>query len=363
MKISAGTHHTAIRLRALLRCVLIAFLVTALFVPVSLQTAYGEPTSAEVQAQADEASARLAATEAEMQSIGAEYEVAIAAHDAAVVSMEEAQGRIDAAEAIIVDTQTRLGDRANQMYREGPFSFLEVVFGATSFQAFASSWDLLNMINQENAELIQANKDARAEAEAAREEYAAQEQVAADYMAECETLMAAAEALFAEQQAELAALTAEVAELVLREQEARQAEATQNYQDSHDNNYIPGDIPAGGYGGVVDAAASRIGAPYISGGTGPSGFDCSGFTSWCYSQAGRGNIGRDTISQYNNASARIPYSSGAAQPGDVLWWPPETGYTHVAIYVGGGSYIHAPLPGQSVCYSSWNIDSLIILRF
>src|SRR5699024_2901346 len=38
---------------------------------------------------------------------------------------------------------------------------------------------------------------------------------------------------------------------------------------------------------IVDAARSQIGTPYVWGGTGPGGFDCSGLTSWSYSQVGK----------------------------------------------------------------------------
>jgi cell wall-associated NlpC family hydrolase len=276
--------------------------------------------------------------------------------------MEEAQTRIDAAEAVITKTQESLGIRANQMYRQGPLSFLEVLFGATTFQEFTSTWDLLNAINEENARLIKTNQDARTEAETARDEYAAQADAAARHLAEVEQLKANAEQLYSAQEAELAALSADIAAIVFAEQQERQAEVINNNQGPQ-NNYDAPPVPNGGYSDVVAAAQSRLGCPYYYGGTGPDLFDCSGFTSWCYSQAGRGYIGRGPADQYNMASARWPYTAGGAQPGDVLWWPPHTGYTHVAIYVGGGQYIHAPLPGQTVCYSSWGIEELIVLRF
>ena len=347
-----------------LRLSLVVVLATALFIPLNLQPAFAEPTSAEVQAQADEVSARLALLQDEMLVIRDEYRQAVEAHEAAVAGMEEAQARIDAAQAIITETQEKLGLRAAHMYREGPLSFLEVLFGASSFEEFTSSWDLINLINQENAELIQANKDARAEAQAAHDEYSAQEAIAAEREAEAAAIQVRAEELIAQQEAELAGLNAEVARLVAEEEAARlaaeaaAAEAALQQSNPGHSGYVGEPVPGGGYGDVVSAAVSRLGCPYVWAASGPDYFDCSGLTSWCYLQAGRGYIGRTDSSQYSNASARWYYSEGGAAAGDVLWWP-----GHVAIYVGGGSYIHAPTPGDVVSYSSWNINNAVVLRF
>jgi cell wall-associated NlpC family hydrolase len=339
-----------------------------LLVPFSLSSAYAAPTSAEKQAEADEASAALAVAEEEMIKLRDIYRQDVEAHDAAIAAMNEAQGRIDAAQGVITYTQERLGNRAHQMYKDGPLNFLNVIFGASSFEEFTTSWELINAINQENATLIQDNKDARAEAQAAHDEFSAQEKLAAERLAEAEAVKVRAEQLVDEQAAILDGLEAEVAALVEAEEAARRAaeaaaaaaEAARNAQNnpSYDYGYTAPPPPSGGYGDVVSAAVSRLGCPYVWAASGPNAFDCSGLTSWCYSQAGRGYIGRTDSSQHSNASARWPYSSGGAEPGDVLWWP-----GHVAIYVGGGSYIHAPLPGQSVCYSSWNINNATVLRF
>lgn len=352
------------RLKQFLSLALVAILAAALALPLNMQSAYADPTSAEVQAQADEVSAQLAASEEQMVQIWEDYQAAVNAHEDAVASMNEAQARIDAAEEIINDTQSRLGDRATSMYREGPLNFLNVLFGASSFEEFTTSWDLINVINQENADLIQTNKDAQAEAEAAHKEFSAKEAEAADRLAETEAIKTNAEAMIAEQQALLESLSAEVAELVEQEQAAAAAAAAAAAEaqiadsPSYDSSTPPAEIPPGGYSSVVAAAASRVGLPYVYGATGPNAFDCSGLTSWSYSQAGLGYIGRTDSAQYANAAARWPYSSGGAEPGDVLWWP-----GHVGIYAGGGSYIHAANPSDGILYSSWNLSSATVLRF
>ena len=94
--------------------------------------------------------------------------------------------------------------------------------------------------------------------------------------------------------------------------------------------------------GVVDFAYGYIGSPYVWGATGPTSFDCSGFTSFVYRNAAGIEITRTTYSQMGVGT---PVSYGELQPGDLVF---TYGGDHVGIYVGGGSYIHAPQPGDSV---------------
>lgn len=93
---------------------------------------------------------------------------------------------------------------------------------------------------------------------------------------------------------------------------------------------------------IVNFAYGYIGSPYVYGATGPDSFDCSGFTSFVYRNAAGIDITRTTYSQINVGT---PVSYGELQPGDLVF---TYGLDHVGIYVGGGQYIHAPQPGDSV---------------
>lgn len=97
---------------------------------------------------------------------------------------------------------------------------------------------------------------------------------------------------------------------------------------------------------IVDAARSKIGAPYGWGAAGPSAFDCSGLTSWAYQQIGK-SIPRTSQAQ---AAAGTPVAISDLQPGDIVAY--YGGASHVAIYAGNGMIIDALNSGTPVAERS-----------
>ena len=95
---------------------------------------------------------------------------------------------------------------------------------------------------------------------------------------------------------------------------------------------------------VLSIAASKAGTPYRWGATGPSAFDCSGYTRWVFAKVGR-HLPRTSAAQ---AGAARHVSASNRQPGDLVFFHGSGGVYHVAIYAGGDSVWHAPRPGKSV---------------
>jgi len=98
----------------------------------------------------------------------------------------------------------------------------------------------------------------------------------------------------------------------------------------------------------LTAALSRLGRPYVWGGSGPFVFDCSGLVQWSLRQAGI-VMPRVAVDQAQTGPL-IPVS--ALQPGDLLFYHTDptapTYISHVAIYLGDDKMLQAPQPGMDV---------------
>lgn len=172
----------------------------------------------------------------------------------------------------------------------------------------------------------------------------------------------------AAQQAHIAELASQLAEL---KNTSVQSEAA--YLRGVQNNRLappapapqpspPAPAPKGDIAAIAIAfARAQLGKPYIFGGEGPDGFDCSGLTVKAYASAGV-YIGTHSVNdQFQTAAARgqiVPYSQ--RQAGDLIFWGENPGdFYHVGLYIGGEMMIAAPSEGdvvkiQSVWGSPWH---------
>ncbi|MDO5719266.1 MAG: NlpC/P60 family protein [Actinomycetaceae bacterium] len=109
---------------------------------------------------------------------------------------------------------------------------------------------------------------------------------------------------------------------------------------------------------VVAWAETKLGVPYVWGGNGYLGYDCSGLAQNAWASQGV-RLPRVAADQYW-ATRRVAISD--LQPGDLVFWGRGGGTAeiyHVAIYAGNGQMIEAPRPGLNVKYSPLRYQNLL----
>lgn len=138
-----------------------------------------------------------------------------------------------------------------------------------------------------------------------------------------------------------------------KQETSRGAEATRNKTQKSTtpvvNETTTTTTTSGGGTSVVSKAKQYIGSRYVYGGSSPSGFDCSGFTSYVYKQFGV-SLNRTAAGQYSNGTA---VSKAQLQPGDLVMFG-KSGINHVGIYIGGGQMVHAANPSRGVTIDTIN---------
>lgn len=361
-----------------------AILAVGLSVPAA--SAFAAPSD-DKQAEAQAALQKLNQYQSELDQASANYEAAHQEQIDAQNRVDEAQKQIEEKTAQIEKDQQRLSDRARDMYRSGDTNFLDVILGASSFEQFATTWNMLETLNGNDAELVSETKTAREDLQAAKQEAEEQAKVASDKAEEAKSVAEAADQKASEMQQTYNSLSAEAQELISQERAAQEAQqqaaaaaAEQNGTAGNDaattitnnnrnnttsnnsssssnsnknnasssatNNSKPQSVSGNS---VVNRAYSQLGKPYKWGAVGPNSFDCSGLVSYCltgsYSRLGT----TGTFMGWTRVSN--------PQPGDIC-----VNSHHCGIYIGGGQMIHAPQTGDVVKISSVH-SGMIYVRY
>lgn len=396
-------HFKRSRIPLALACSLILGLGTC---PVPV--AYGE-TSAEIQQRVNEAYATLQSYTAELELASNQLVQVQDDLESVKAEIEETGNQIEEKEAELEQAQEELSECLASSYKRGNASLLSVILGASDFSDLFSRAFYANKVAAKENEAIEAVQSAKAELEQKRSELAEQQEQQEQLVAEQQQKTQEVQAKFDEQQAYYQSLDAELQEKLAEEealaaaqkaaeeeaarkaeeerqkQEEAQKAAEKNNSSSNSNktdNQGSGgsNTPSGGSGStgsgntstpsqpsygnnsgnapssVVDVAMAQVGKSYVWAAAGPNSFDCSGLVYYSYAQVGY-SVPHSSQALFNRVSSlgHLVHDSSSLKAGDLVFW----GYSassiyHVGIYIGGGQYVHASMPGVGVVVSSLN---------
>jgi cell wall-associated NlpC family hydrolase len=300
------------------------------------------------RAEAAVIASRLAELDGAMMDVNARFE-------AANYKLSQAEAAVAEARRMATETKAEMDKRAEELRgfavkaymggTEGPAADALLTDDASAGVISTTYMSSLSGNRQDYVDALNAARS-KAEEDAARLAQAeAEAKASAD---EIEVARNQAKAQRDEQAALNARVQGEVAELVRREQETIRAAAaaaaaarrsasvgTSPRGSSQVSVNVP---PANGSvaNAAIRAGLTKVGSPYVWAASGPSAFDCSGFTQWAFGQAGV------RLPHYSGAQYAMTtrISASQLQPGDLVFWG-GSGSAHVAIYMGNNQLVHA----------------------
>lgn len=259
------------------------------------------------------------------------------------------QQRIDSLQAEISEQNqqiaalgTAIGLQAAQQYRDsGVSDTLELALSSSPDTYLDKAASQNEMASQEAARLKTVAKD--------QASLRAEQALAATLVHQQQQALGAARTALSQANG----LTAAAKELIASLTPAQQRQVDPALSDTAANSGYSGALPpvSGRASLAVQYAESKVGDAYVTGGTGPDEFDCSGLTQQAWKAAGI-SIERTSYEQWDT----LPHISGSElEPGDLIffnWDSAMGGPGHVAIYVGNGMYIQATHPDSDVQWAS-----------
>jgi cell wall-associated NlpC family hydrolase len=329
-------------------------------------SATADPSVASKQAEAQSVMAQI-------QQLDSSLERAIEAYNLANVKLNRIKHDLNdnthalaVAKRSLLHAQTQLSKRLVDIYTSGDQNAgLAVLLGASSLDDMLGRMDASDRLSEQDSLVLKQVAHFRREVQHRQRflQHAHAEQV--QIVSERDAARASVESQLGQRKQLLGSIQGEIAHLQAVEA-ARQAALQRQLQEQVAAQQAsqrqaslaptvpvssgtpvapPAAAPPPTHGGVVGIAMSYLGVPYVWGGASPSGFDCSGFVMYVFGKIGV-SLPHSSYAQYGYGS---PVSMSQLQPGDLVFFD---GLGHVGIYVGGGSFIHAPHTGDVVKISS-----------
>jgi peptidoglycan DL-endopeptidase CwlO len=348
---------------------LVAALTAALLTLASSATA--DPSIADKEAQAR-------AVLAQIDEMNMELGRAVEAYNGATLELERIDGELETnarhlgiAKRSLTTGQRRIAARLRDLYvTGGTGGVVEIILGARSLDDLLNRIDVVERVGAQDAEVLAEVKRFKRDVKIRKVKLQKARSAQADVVARRAEQKRSIEGQIAEKKRLEQSIRSEIARLKAEER-ARQAAAEAAARALMARQREAAELAAEGYGQTsastesavveptfvapppdgsrasqaISIAMQYLGVPYVWGGMSPAGFDCSGLISYVFAQVGV-SLPHHAAAQYGYGA---PVSRDQLQPGDLVFF---NGLGHAGIYVGGGSFIHAPHTGDVVKISS-----------
>ena len=335
--------------------------------------AVGDPSIAAKQAEAQSVMGQVQQLDSSLERVIQAYDLATVKLNRVRADFKANHAQLQIARQSLSHAQSALSARLVSLYTSnGQSDSLEVLLGASSLDDLVNRFNTANRISSQDTQVlaqvahfdneVKARevrlKHAKAEAAALVRERASERASIQGQLSTRRALLSSIRGQIAQLQAQEAArqaqLRRELAARIATQQQQAPAQAlsstvapvvSSSPSSSTGSSAQVGPAPPPTHSSVVSIAEQYLGVPYRWGGASPSGFDCSGLVMYVFAQVGV-SLPHSSYAQYGMGSA---VSRDQFQPGDLVFFD---GLGHVGIYVGGGSFIHAPHTGDVVKISS-----------
>ena len=258
-------------------------------------------------------------------------------------------------EAMEAEQYEAMKKRIVVMYENGNASMIQMVLESESFADMLRNAENVNTIHEYDRKALKKYVETKEKITTLKVSLEAEAEQLKALQAEFSAQKAELDSVIAEKEKEVANLDWQIQEALRKAQEEAAKKAAEeaakreenkkpankpSSKPNNNNSYVSTGDPSVGQA-IVAAARSYIGVPYVWGGNGYSGIDCSGLTKAAHNAVGIYSIARTSGAQASGG--KNVGSLENALPGDVICYP-----GHVAIYIGNKRVIHAPTEGQNV---------------
>ncbi len=252
--------------------------------------------------------------------------------------LQSQKARLLATEKDLTVRQSMINKRFASVYRQGGTSFLEALLNSKNLDQFLYYLELFERQSDQDVKIMDQLKSIKKDIEIQSAGLLEKERKQRELVAEVKSKKDEIAAQLKVKNDLLAQVKGQLAEL-RKKQRAEQAELRKKFAA------MPIQVSRGGSrSGIIGIAMSLLGRPYVYGAGGPGSFDCSGFTSYVYRQVGV-SLPHSAAGQYGCGTH---ISRDELQPGDLVFFAHGGYISHVGIYIGGSSFIHAPRTGEVV---------------